>query len=130
MSYADLKIKVNSIDTSVQPGKATLTIGYDQCTSNEECESISGGALLPHAKLKERQELMLLDVLMFLLIIAVATISARWARLVLAVQLIVSKGLISFNLMTAAAVGFEMELCLMLKQKLMLILPSPMLNTR
>ena len=41
--YADLKIKVNSIDTSVQPGKANVTIGYDQCTSNEECESISGG---------------------------------------------------------------------------------------
>lgn len=32
LDYADLKVRVNSIDTSTVPWKANMRIGYDPCT--------------------------------------------------------------------------------------------------
>ena len=43
VSYADLKIRVNSINTAVTPGVARLTIGFDQCADNAACAANAGG---------------------------------------------------------------------------------------
>ena len=43
VDYADLKIKVNSINTVTLPGTANLKIGFDQCTSDLQCQDSAGG---------------------------------------------------------------------------------------
>eukprot|EP00579_Thalassiosira_antarctica_P009866 CAMPEP_0201916614 /NCGR_PEP_ID=MMETSP0903-20130614/6206_1 /ASSEMBLY_ACC=CAM_ASM_000552 /TAXON_ID=420261 /ORGANISM="Thalassiosira antarctica, Strain CCMP982" /LENGTH=1007 /DNA_ID=CAMNT_0048452479 /DNA_START=32 /DNA_END=3051 /DNA_ORIENTATION=+ len=43
VDYADLKIKVNSINAGTLPGTANLKIGFDQCTSDLHCQDLAGG---------------------------------------------------------------------------------------
>jgi hypothetical protein len=43
VDYADLKIKVNSINTATTPGTANLRIGFDQCVDDTACQDLAGG---------------------------------------------------------------------------------------